>query len=31
MKMGHEVVDETGEVKTRVLTTAFYDRREVNA
>ena len=31
VKMGHEVVDEKGEVKTSVLTTAFYDRREVNA
>ena len=28
VKMGHEVVDEKGEVKTSVLTTAFYDRRD---
>lgn len=28
VRMGHEVIDERGEVKTRVLTTAFYDRRE---
>ena len=27
VKMRHLVIDETGEVKTSVLTTAFYDRR----
>ena len=27
MKMRHLVIDEQGEVKTSVLTTAFYDRR----